>query len=103
MPIGKRAEGLRHRIDRGETGDKVPASDPAAVPLGTDDEAGGAPPGGAAVEAALADAAGPGRPRAPSGQAAHAGPSRRRPPWGLLALIVAAFAVGVVAAVALMP
>jgi hypothetical protein len=35
---------LRIRIDRGETGDKVAAPDPAAAPLGTDDEAGGFPP-----------------------------------------------------------
>lgn len=35
---------LRIRIDRGETGDKVAGSDPAAAPLGTDDEAGGFPP-----------------------------------------------------------
>jgi len=32
---------LRDAIDRGLTGDKVPASDPAAAPLGTDDEAAG--------------------------------------------------------------
>jgi hypothetical protein len=31
-------------IDRGVTGDKVPGSDPAAAPLGTDDEAAGTPP-----------------------------------------------------------
>lgn len=35
------ADRLRHRIDQGLTGDKVPARDPAAAPLGTDDEAGG--------------------------------------------------------------
>lgn len=35
------AHRLRHRIDQGLTGDKVPARDPAAAPLGTDDEAGG--------------------------------------------------------------
>ena len=35
---------LRHDIDRGATGDKTPALDPAAAPLGTDEEAGGAPP-----------------------------------------------------------
>ena len=29
-------------IDSGATGDKVPGFDPAAAPLGTDDEAGGA-------------------------------------------------------------
>lgn len=32
---------LRDRIDRGRTGEKVPAADPAAAPLGTDDEAAG--------------------------------------------------------------
>lgn len=30
---------LRARIDRGATGDKIAAVDPAAVPLATDDEA----------------------------------------------------------------
>ena len=30
---------LRAAIDRGETGDKVAVDDPAASPLGTDDEA----------------------------------------------------------------
>jgi hypothetical protein len=34
---------LRGDIDSGATGDKVPVLDPAASPLGTDDEAGGAP------------------------------------------------------------
>jgi hypothetical protein len=38
------AEQLRRDIDRGLTGDKIPAQDPAAVPLGTDDEAAGMPP-----------------------------------------------------------
>ena len=32
----------RARIDRGETGDKIALDDPAAAPLGTDAEAGGA-------------------------------------------------------------
>ncbi|MBS7590082.1 hypothetical protein KHC24_22425 [Ancylobacter defluvii] len=34
-------EQLRHDIDRGRGGDKVPFPDPAAAPLGTDDEAAG--------------------------------------------------------------
>jgi hypothetical protein len=34
-------EQLRIAIDQGHGGDKVDASDPAAAPLGTDDEAGG--------------------------------------------------------------
>lgn len=37
-------DSLREDIDRGLTGDKVPGSDPAAAPLGTDAEAGGTPP-----------------------------------------------------------
>ncbi|ESR24554.1 hypothetical protein [Lutibaculum baratangense] len=36
-------EQLRHAIDRGEGGDKVAYPDPAASPLGTDEEAGGNP------------------------------------------------------------
>lgn len=38
------ADRLRREIDSGQTGDKTPASDPAAAPLGTDDEAAGTPP-----------------------------------------------------------
>ncbi len=34
---------LRGEIDRGRTGDKVAFPDPAAAPLGTDDEAAGTP------------------------------------------------------------
>jgi hypothetical protein len=34
---------LRADIDSGRTGDKVPALDPAAAPLGTDEEAAGTP------------------------------------------------------------
>jgi len=36
-------EQLRIAIDRGRSGDKVDAADPAAAPLGTDDEAAGTP------------------------------------------------------------
>ena len=35
---------LRHGIASGQAGDKVSNIDPAAAPLGTDDEAGGNPP-----------------------------------------------------------
>lgn len=38
------ADQLRAAIDSGKTGDKVAFPDPAAAPLGTDAEAGGAPP-----------------------------------------------------------
>jgi hypothetical protein len=44
MITGETTESLRRDIDSGRTGDKVAASDPAAVPLGTDYEAAGKPP-----------------------------------------------------------
>jgi hypothetical protein len=46
---------LKHDIDRGRGGDKVDVIDPAAVPLGTDDEAAGTPPTPRAVEQAHRD------------------------------------------------
>ncbi|MDX2204154.1 MAG: hypothetical protein NW223_15490 [Hyphomicrobiaceae bacterium] len=45
---------LRHDIDAGHGADKVAASDPAAAPLGTDDEAAGTPPSRDAVRLARA-------------------------------------------------
>ena len=44
--------GLRHDIDRGRGGDKVDNIDPAAAPLGTDDEAAGKPPSPAEIQLA---------------------------------------------------
>ena len=35
---------LKHAIDTGRTGDKVPGFDPGAAPLGTDEETVGTPP-----------------------------------------------------------
>jgi hypothetical protein len=66
MPTTPSAEANRMRadIDRGLTGDKVPATDPAAAPLGTDDEAAGTtPPHGVSRDAVV-----PGNPRMPPGQ-----------------------------------
>jgi hypothetical protein len=40
---GATADQLRHDIDQGRTGDKVRFPDPAAAPLGTDEEAAGTP------------------------------------------------------------
>jgi hypothetical protein len=45
---------LRRDIEAGATGDKAPMLDPAASPLGTDDEAGGASPLPAELAAAPA-------------------------------------------------
>jgi hypothetical protein len=47
-------EQLRDDIDHGRTCDKVDALDPAAAPLGADEEAAGTPPDPRAVEAARA-------------------------------------------------
>jgi hypothetical protein len=43
---------LRRDIDSGRTGDKAPGFDPAAAPLGTDEEAAGTPPSAAEIEQA---------------------------------------------------
>lgn len=45
---------LRIAIDQGGGGDKVDAADPAAAPLGTDDEAGGSPDSAGQVALAAA-------------------------------------------------
>jgi hypothetical protein len=45
---------LRIAIDQGTAGDKVDVTDPAAAPLGTDNEAGGTPNTAAQVRAAAA-------------------------------------------------
>ncbi len=79
---------LRHDIDTGRTGEKVAASDPAAAPLGTDDEAAGTPPSGEAVAMARdAELKDPGR------QAA-------KPDRGALifVVVVAVFSLAVIAA-----
>jgi hypothetical protein len=63
-------ERLRHDIDSGRTRDKVAWPDPAAAPLGSDDEAAGTPPSRERIAAARArmgenagsDAAGDGSP-----------------------------------------
>jgi hypothetical protein len=52
-PIETTAQ-LRIAIDQGQGGSKVDASDPAAAPLGTDDEAGGTPNSAAQVRLAAA-------------------------------------------------
>lgn len=77
---------LRHDIDSGRTGDKIDFPDPAAVPLGTDAEAGGTTTdAGAASRARTAELSGPRTPR--------------RPRW-LSALILPGFVLLVAAALA---
>ncbi|MFO1080323.1 MAG: hypothetical protein U1E23_06840 [Reyranellaceae bacterium] len=59
---------LKADIDGGRTGDKRRGFDPAAAPLGTDDEAAGSPPPGAAIDHARASEA---RPRLADATGAH--------------------------------
>lgn len=63
---------LRRATDSGATGDKVHFPDPAAAPLGTDDEAGGFSPPPAPAETALSTEAKPSlrRAHAESGRSA---------------------------------
>jgi len=44
MPNAPTSAKLKHDIDSGRGSDKIHAIDPAAAPLGTDDEAAGTPP-----------------------------------------------------------
>lgn len=76
---------LRHDIDSGRTGEKVAAPDQAAAPLGTDDEAAGTPPSGAAVAIAR--------------RAERKEPVEAKPDRGALIFVVAVaiFSLGVIA------
>ena len=84
---------LRARIDAGLTGEKVDHPDPAAAPLGTDEEAAGATP--TPGEARLAARS------APGGPGSGALGSRRRSagwPTALMAAVAAAAALVFLAA-----
>jgi hypothetical protein len=94
------SERLRREIDSGRTGDKTPFTDPAAAPLGADDEAAGTPPTKDRTDAALAselkDGAGPDAPalsdEAPRDELATSG-RKRGPllsPIGIVVILVAA-------------
>ena len=94
---------LRARIDAGRTGDKVPGADPAAAPLGTDEEAAGTPAKPAEIATALEDETRQGRARpapgfTPAPQdsiAPDADPHRPRGNFWI-ALIVAVIAIAIV-------
>lgn len=58
------ADALRQALDHGQGGDKVNFTDPAAAPLGTDDEAAGHPPTQEQIRMAAAAELGPLRPKA---------------------------------------
>ncbi|HLT02411.1 MAG TPA: hypothetical protein VK001_09530 [Geminicoccaceae bacterium] len=86
---------VRARIDRGETGDKKAAPDPATVPLGTDAEAGGTPTASEHVARSFAAERG-----GPAERAAAQGRTVERPARALVGLGIAGLAV-VLAIVAL--
>lgn len=76
---------LRNDIDSGRTGDKIPFPDPAAAPLGTDDEAAGQPTDPRTVEQVR---------RAEWAKAERSGATHRREPatlwlpWAFAAVIL---------------
>lgn len=79
---------LRRDIEAGATGDKLPVLDPAASPLGTDDEAGGVSPTSAEVAAARAAERGP--ESASRGVGGKTGPNPARVPLLLLLAVLLA-------------
>jgi len=84
-PEVETASALRHAIDRGQAADKVAFPDPAAAPLGTDDEAAGFPPTREQVRMAAAAELGP-RPDPEAGQGTIPRLVRHRhAPWVLAA------------------
>ena len=95
---------LRGEIDSGRTGDKVPATDPAAAPLGTDAEAAGAPPtGGEVKQAGRAEAAGPKTPHPNASEPELAPDARmRRSPQMMLGVLIGV-AIAIVTAAAYWP
>jgi hypothetical protein len=92
---GATAAQLKHDIDSGLTGDKVGGFDPAAAPLGADDEAAGTPPSPADIAQARAQER-TGRNSATANAATPAlQPDARLPPqpgvawWGAAGVLVA--------------
>jgi hypothetical protein len=87
---------LRDDIQSGRTGDKVPGFDPAAAPLGADDEAGGTPPLPREIAQARAqETAGPSTGAHPNGATPEMQPNARL--GGSRGMVVGA-AVGIGAA-----
>lgn len=103
-PSGSSELGARAATERGGTGDRIPGFDPAAAPMETDAEAGGAPSGGAAPVPS-APAAGIHRPpQTSTGSAMRATPGVDTPGgtrgWLPVAAILAVIAAAVFLSVA---
>jgi hypothetical protein len=93
--------GDRAAVDRGETGDKIPGFDPAAAPMETDSEAGGAP----SCNSAPAPSGVAHRPpQTSTGSAMRAMPGFETPGghrvWWVVVTVLVVIAAGVFAAVA---
>ena len=88
-------ERLRRDIDAGRTGDKSPGSDPAAAPLGTDDEAAGTPvaPAVVALERRRARRIGDGLDSRINAPARDEAPAPLRPRHPVLALLTMGLAI----------
>ncbi|WP_052120922.1 hypothetical protein [Inquilinus limosus] len=91
---------LLRDINRGLTGDKIAAQDPAAAPLGTDDEAAGMPPSPEEVGDAREREA-IGRPPDMSLMRGDQGVDRRRAPGSLMHVSALAAVLALLLAVAL--
>lgn len=90
-PAGVETGRTRSEIDQGRFRDKIPAEDPAAVPLGTDAEAGGAPmPAGPTREEPRAE---PGH--APAGHPAGPVPSAKQGMTTLVLTLVGIVVLGI--------
>ncbi|HEY8579594.1 MAG TPA: hypothetical protein VIL72_06885, partial [Beijerinckiaceae bacterium] len=86
-PPAETTDRLRHDIDRGRASDKVDFPDPAAAPLGTDDEAAGRPASRERIAASFRDS--------PGGE-----PASHTDGWPLALMIGAGAAVAAAAAAA---
>jgi hypothetical protein len=93
---GKHADELRDALDHGLGGDKVNFTDPAAAPLGTDDEAAGTTPTPEQVEMALAAEIGERRDDPTSGRRDRTIASLQNGGYGGGAWIIAILAIALV-------
>lgn len=90
---------LKHAIDSGRTGDKAPGFDPAAAPLGTDEEAGGASPSREEIAQAVASETGNGHTGKPNAVEPAITPAGNPAAgWSWLVTIAIAFVVVVILA-----
>jgi hypothetical protein len=90
---------LRAALDRGQARDKVNFPDPAAAPLGTDDEAAGAPPGPEEVRQAMQDEVNTTLPRQAPFAAQSAKPKTRSVRGVIAVAVVLTFVAAVIAVI----